>query len=364
VLNRLTWDTGVSSGNPTYSYDANGNRLTRAATVAGFTAQTLSYVASRNRLASFNGTSVAYDGMGNLLTGVGAATFSYGVNGRLGQLDVGSGANDLYLLYNGLGELARTRLTTRDAKRNIVETNREYYQFAADGRALELVQESATRVQWDWIWLDNLPVLQFQDSYNAQGALTGTQLSYLHPDHLGTPRIATNTSGAIAWRYRSDGFGTASLSGSAVVRLRLPGQVDLGFQGVNYNYFRDYDPGTGRYLESDPIGLNGGPNTYGYALQNPLKYSDEAGLASVLQFICRQSGIPTEAESCVEQNECFTKARDQIASCQAKGNVYQRFLCIRCWETYAATCPGKSADSSCRRVASCAGAVDRRRGPG
>ncbi|MGB5623312.1 MAG: RHS repeat-associated core domain-containing protein [Gammaproteobacteria bacterium] len=51
------------------------------------------------------------------------------------------------------------------------------------------------------------------------------------------------------------------------------------------NYFRIYDPSTGRYLESDPIGLQGGLNTYGYALQNPLVYADPYGLLNPTKAI-------------------------------------------------------------------------------
>jgi len=74
-----------------------------------------------------------------------------------------------------------------------------------------------------------------------------------------------------------------------VTNLRLPGQYDerlfgsLGLQGPYYNWNRWYLPGVGRYLEPDPIALAGGfngefgPEWYGYAAGNPLRYTDFDG---------------------------------------------------------------------------------------
>ena len=67
-----------------------------------------------------------------------------------------------------------------------------------------------------------------------------------------------------------------------VLKLKiLPGQYYDQETGLHYNYFRDYDPSTGRYIESDPIGLDGGSNTYIYVVQNPINYLDLKALFGV-----------------------------------------------------------------------------------
>ena len=69
-----------------------------------------------------------------------------------------------------------------------------------------------------------------------------------------------------------------------VYNLRFPGQYYMPETGLNYNYFRDYDPQTGRYIESDPIGLAGGSlTTYGYAGANPISSKDPRGLVVTIQ---------------------------------------------------------------------------------
>jgi RHS repeat-associated protein len=64
--------------------------------------------------------------------------------------------------------------------------------------------------------------------------------------------------------------------------LRFPGQYYQAETGLNQNYNRDYDPLVGRYVESDPIGLRGGINTYSYVGDNPLWYFDPFGLSSLI----------------------------------------------------------------------------------
>lgn len=102
---------------------------------------------------------------------------------------------------------------------------------------------------------------------------------FIHSDHLGTPQALSDEQGDVVWQGVYSPFGELVASEGVIEPpLRFPGQYADQETGLYYNYFRDYDPRVGRYVESDPIGLNGGLNTYAYVGGNPIQYSDPTGL--------------------------------------------------------------------------------------
>jgi len=107
----------------------------------------------------------------------------------------------------------------------------------------------------------------------------------VHPEHLNTPRLVADSAGAAVWRWdQAEPFGVnvpdenPSGLGAFEFPLRFPGQYADKETGLHYNYFRDYDPAVGRYVESDPIGLRGGLNTFAYVSLSPLMAIDTSGL--------------------------------------------------------------------------------------
>ena len=82
--------------------------------------------------------------------------------------------------------------------------------------------------------------------------------------------------------------------------LRFPGQYYQAETGLNHNYFRDYDPAVGRYVESDPAGLWGGRNTYTYVESNPASVVDITGLKPWYGNYCGPGNYPAPPINCVD----------------------------------------------------------------
>ena len=101
----------------------------------------------------------------------------------------------------------------------------------------------------------------------------------VHTDYLGTPRYIMDNSNNLLWKWENtDPYGSNLAQGSLEFNLRFAGQYYDSESSLHYNIYRTYDPNAKRYMQSDPIGLAGGFNTYNYVGRNPLNGVDPLGL--------------------------------------------------------------------------------------
>jgi RHS repeat-associated protein len=205
-----------------------------------------------------------------MTTAYGSDLFSYNDRGRMMGVTVGSTTTSY--LYNALGQLIE----------KATGSSGNVYMYDESGHILGEYDGSGNLIE-ETVWLGDIPVATLQPSGSS------ISINYVHTDHLNTPRKVTRSSdNALEWRIDQDPFGTAPPNqnpnslGTFVYNLRFPGQLYMPETGLNYNYFRDYDPQVGRYVESDLIGLTGGVNTYGYVGGNPISRRDPFGLKIVI----------------------------------------------------------------------------------
>jgi len=148
--------------------------------------------------------------------------------------------------------------------------------YDEQGHLLGEYNSTGQRIE-ETVWLKDAPV--------AVMTGTGTPTFYaLSPDWQNTPHVIANSSGTFAWTWDRLDFGNNAPNqnpgglGTFVYNPRFPGQLSDVESGLSYNMARDYNPVFGRYIQSDPIGLLSGINTYGYVAGNPLRYTDAMGL--------------------------------------------------------------------------------------
>jgi RHS repeat-associated protein len=264
-----------------YSYDPNGNITNDGLYGYNYDA--------RNRLVSLNtGISYSLNGLGqrvaktipevdpNSLAGdanndgaVNASDYSLILDQILGTQTV-SNAD-----CNEDGQVDVGDLICVNIKSNGLGVNgKTLFVYDEQGQLIGEYDSQGNPIQ-ETIYLGNLPVAVIK-----QG-----NVYYIHADQLNTPRLITDVANSALWTWESDPFGKTAANedpdGDGVnftYNLRFPGQYYDQESGLHYNYLRDYDPGTGRYVESDPIGMAGGADTYAYVLNNPLSYVDSLGL--------------------------------------------------------------------------------------
>jgi RHS repeat-associated protein len=256
ALGRLTnYTNGTTT--QTYAYDANGNRTSFTAPNV---ALTYTYAAASNRLLGISGSetdSFTYDANGNMLThNSPAADYTYTYNARNRRTQAYVGGNATTDVINGLGQ--RTVQT-------VVSSELFFYDEAGH---LTGSYNGNGSVIAETVWLGDLPV----------AALEPSGPFYIAPDHLGAPHQIADAAGNVGWLWNHDPFGNGVPGGTFSYDLRFPGQFYDQNAKLHYNYHRDYDPNSGRYIESDPIGFRGGINTYAYVGGNPVGAADLYGL--------------------------------------------------------------------------------------
>jgi RHS repeat-associated protein len=224
-----------------YGYDKNGNRKTLQ---IGTETRNYTYTTNSNRMDQNNSIQITLDANGNT-TNDGTNTYSYNSLNRL--IDVNGQTT---YSYNGLGQ--------RVSK--VVDGVQTNFAYGLNGELLGEYGPTAETTT-EYVYLNG----------TSFALVRQNQVYYIHTDHLGTPRVVSDSNQTVIWRWDSDAFGSTTANDDPdadgvkfELNLRFAGQYFDSETGLHYNYFRYYDPGTGRYITSDPIGLNGGLNMFGY----------------------------------------------------------------------------------------------------
>ena len=317
LLGHVTKGTGAF-GTDNYTYDAMGNRLTRSLVNGATSSTTYTYTTASTRLASAatgsSSLSYTYDAMGSVtarkLGNTTQAAYTYNADARLATA---AGAT---LKYNAFGQRQVETVTGGGT----------HFLFGPDGALLAEHNVTGALVR-NYIYLNGKPLAVVDAS--------GT-VSYILTDHLGQPQKMLNASGAVTWHRVAGVYGdtvSQPVGTTSANPQRFPGQQLDATTGLHYNYYRDYDPATGRYLETDPIGLGGGINVYGYVGGNPVNRVDRNGkLANIVigigieaigQFLSGSDRAAwSNAWNCFTQGEfasAWRQSREQIGRLALSG---------------------------------------------
>ncbi|MDM4770919.1 RHS repeat-associated core domain-containing protein [Solimonas sp. SE-A11] len=263
ALGRLRTVTS-GAGNQAFTFDANGSRETHTwgGVVDDYIPQ-----ATTNRIASVTGTrsrAYTFDGRGNTYTESGwrgGYTYAYDpITNRLQTVTKASAVTQ----YSGNALNQRVRKAGPGGNFNFL--------FDPSGSLLSETAAGSTAMSTHYVWLGG----------ELLAVIRSGVIYYVLNDQLGRPREVQNSAKTAVWRASNFAYDRSiTLNTFGGLNVGLPGQYFDTESGLYYNWNRHYDASTGRYLQSDPIGILGGLNTYTYADGNPVSNIDPLGLWSV-----------------------------------------------------------------------------------
>ncbi len=252
--------------NKSFTYDPVGNRLT-----SGPSSPLLSYsYDNNNQLNSYNGVSFGYDDNGNTVSKIeGGVTASYGYDIENRLVTYSNETISASYKYDFLGRRVKK------------EVNDTITQYLWDGNVIIAELNASNNIT---------KLYTYNPQNNEPISMTeGSDTYYFLNDHLMTPQKMVDSSGAVVWSAEYKAFGEATVDEDpdgdgtpATNNLRFPGQYYDQETGLHYNYFRYYDPITGRYLREDPmVGTLLFSNLFIYTNNNPIINIDPSGLIKI-----------------------------------------------------------------------------------
>lgn len=277
----------VSSGGVTvgYAYDANGNRLRSVenSNAGGYVTRNHTIANYSNRLLSIDNPTrnLSHDGAGNTIVNVENSKgwlAIYDAAGRqieIATQNAGTAGPRYRYEYNAHGQRIAKWLNTTQQHIGIA------FVYDQQGQLLGEYNHLTGAALREYVWFQGIPVAVM--AYEQATTTLPTPVFYIHGDHLNTPRVVLDRNGSERWSWLAPPFGDSTPQsnpmglGEFELNLRMPGQYFDKESGLSQNWHREYDASLGRYTQSDPIGLDGGINTYAYANGNPVSYVDPDG---------------------------------------------------------------------------------------